>query len=350
VVGSVGSRKSGEPLEELRARLRLLTPKFALLLDVARRLPGAERGLSPREAHAVARGLERVWHIMRLLGLLSEYFVDRLFFGGGSVLNYVYMVRHGEPPRLTFDLDSAWHRRVASKRVVIGEMLKFNKWLAENGLTLDLPVAPGRLAKLFVVEYDAEKDHFPTLLSLRVPVITRYDGRPFHEFLSMQDFNLIESLRGVFEEELGVRDPRIDYVRLEVSLDPGEMPREEATLEDAFGTAVRAWVTRLEYQLASKITFKVARDFGPDLEYNLHDVLKAALDLRLLAYADKESVRRHAGPLDASLARRNLDSLLSPKARGIWEKNYHYTLVRKKYTLEELVERVSKLVAEVIGR
>jgi len=44
VDGSAGPGISGDQLEELRARLRVLTPKFALLLDVARRLPRAEGG------------------------------------------------------------------------------------------------------------------------------------------------------------------------------------------------------------------------------------------------------------------------------------------------------------------
>ncbi|RDD53163.1 MAG: hypothetical protein BA066_05845 [Candidatus Korarchaeota archaeon NZ13-K] len=341
--------RMGRLLEDLKARIRSITPQFSFLLDVTRKLPGAEGGMDRRELHAVARGLERVWQIMRLLKLLSEYFGDRLFFGGDSILNYVYMINYAEPPRLTFDLDSAWHRRVTSKRVLIGEMLKFNMWLSEEGLTLDLPITPERTMKIFVIEYDREKDHFPTLLSLRMPVITRYDGRPFYEFLGMRNHNLITRLRGVFEEMMGVRNPRIDYIRLEVSLDPGEMPREEVMLKDAFGFEAKAWITELGYQLASKITHKVARDFGPDLRYNLHDVLKAALDLRLLGHVDGESVRMYVGSMDLHVTRHNLASLLSPGARKIWKDNYHYTLVRKRYSLEELVGHVNALMEE-IGR
>lgn len=338
-----------ELVDDVRARLRLITPQFSLLVDVAHKLLGAENGMDKRETHAVARGLERVWHIMRLLKLLSEYFGDRLFFGGGSILNYIYMIKYNEPPRLTFDLDSAWHRRVTSKRVVIGEMLKFNMWLSEKGLTLNLPVTSKKTVKIFLIEYDREKDYFPALLSLRMPIITRYDGRPFHEFLGIRDYNLITRLRGIFEEVMNVRNPRIDYIRFEVSLDPDEMPKEEAMLEDAFGSRVKAWITRLEYQLASKIAYKVARDFGPDLEYNLHDILKAALDLRLLDHVDKKIVEQYIGPVDPFTARRNLDSLLSPEARRIWENNYHYILIRKRYTLEGLIKRVNALVGEVLG-
>jgi len=59
----------------------------------------------------------------------------------------------------------------------------FNKWLEESGLTLKIPLDSGGLARIFIVEYDAKKAHFPEVLSLKMPIITRYDGRPFHEFL-----------------------------------------------------------------------------------------------------------------------------------------------------------------------
>lgn len=126
------SRDSGEAsedrlLEELKTRPKTLTPTTTLLVEAAQSLPGAEEGLSRRELNSVVRGLERVWHIMRLLRLLASYFYDELFFGGDPILNYIYMVKYGEPPRLTFDLDSAWYRRVSYKRVILARMVEFNK-------------------------------------------------------------------------------------------------------------------------------------------------------------------------------------------------------------------------------
>jgi len=102
-------------LGEVRLRLKALVPDYSQLAAITRRLPGVEYGLDGWEINNVERGLERVWHVMRLLNLLSKYFSERLFFGGGSILNYIYMVKYGEPPRLTFDLDSAWYREVMSK-------------------------------------------------------------------------------------------------------------------------------------------------------------------------------------------------------------------------------------------
>jgi len=209
-----------ERLLEMASALTRLTPSLDELSHALSRLPGSDR-LSDPEKFAVIRGLERVWHITRLLGLLSEYFGEKLVFGGGAILNYVYMVGAGEPPRLTFDLDSSWYRPVGSKRAILAEIAEFNSWLAVRGETLDVPVSRrGDVVKLYVVEYDVEKDYFPSLLSLRMPVITRYDGQPFYEFLGIRDYTVITALRRVFRRVLGVANPRIDYVRFEISLEP----------------------------------------------------------------------------------------------------------------------------------
>jgi len=331
-------------LYEMCDRLKVLTPEFNQLATISQKLPGTEGSLERWEARQLSRGIERVWHIMRLLRLLAEYFGDKLFFGGGSILNYVYMVKFNEPPRLTFDLDSSWHRKVSSKRVILKEMVGFNRWLAENGLTLQIPLSRDRAAELFVVEYDRDKDFFPGLLSLRTPVITRYDGEPFHKFLGIHDYGIIMRLRKAFKEVLGVKDPRIDYVRFEVSLEPEDMPREKAVLEDIFGSKVQAWITKLEYQLALKIAHKVAKDYGPDLGYNLHDILKAVLDLRLLKVVDVEVIKRYAGPINIEAVKHNLEALKSPVGRRLWDKNYHYILARRRYRLEDLTKHVKELI------
>jgi len=329
---------------ELWERLRKLTPDVRVLEEALDRLPGAE-GLSARERLAVLRGLERVWHIMRLLRLLSEYFGERIVFGGGSILNYIYMVRVGEPPRLTFDLDASWYRRVASKRIILKEMVEFNRWLDETGNTLSIPVTAKKYVKLYIVEYDVEKDYFPDLLSLRVPVITRYDGRPFYQFLGIRDYGIITGLRSVFEEVLGVRDARIDYIRLDISLVPPSANGEEVTVEDIFGFEHRAVVTPLEYQLASKIEYKLGRDFGDALKYNIHDILKALLDLRLLEHVNLEEVARHIrSPETVKRALPVNIRVVLGEGRRLWERNYHYTLVRRRHRLEEVVEKVERMV------
>ncbi len=331
----------GAMLEELRSRIKTLTPSSDALIRAAYRMPGAEGGLSRRELNSLVRGLERVWHIMRLLHLLAEYFDDSMFFGGGAILNYVYMIKYKEPPRLTFDLDSSWYKTVRSKRVILSKMVEFNKWLAENDLILMIPTGGGRVRKLFLVEYDTEKDHFPTLLSLRMPVITRYDGEPFYRFLGIKDYRMITRLRRLFKETLGVENAKIDYVRFEVGLNPEGMHRVEVVLEDLFGWKSKAWITNVEYQLASKIKYKIAKDFGEDLIYNIHDILKAVLDLRLLDYVDVKDVMKYAKSIDDRIVDHNLNATIT-YGKKLWERNYHYILVRRRYTLTDIIKRVRK--------
>ncbi len=327
-----------EQLELLRERLRLLAPSWSALEEALGRLPGAE-GLGRGERLDVLRGLERAWHVMRVLRLLSEHFAVELVFGGGAVLNYVYMPQHREPPRLTFDLDASCAQPVGSKRLLLAEAVRFNRRIDALGQTLPVPVGRGSAALLYVVEYDAEKDFFPELLPLRVPVVTRYDGEPFHRFLGIRDYRLIAELRAVFGEALGVEEARIDYVRIDISLAPAG-PAELEELADVFGARARAPVTPVEHQLASKIRWKLARDFGEALSYNLHDVLKALADLRLLHHVDARRVLEHlGGRVDLRAAEGNVRALLE-RGRELWSRNYHYALVRRRYTLEELAARV----------
>ena len=89
----------------------------------------------------------------------------------------------------------------------------------------------------------------------------------------------------------------------------------------------------------------MAKDFGADLRHNIHDILKALLDLRLLEYIDKDSVLRHVGGIDTikPIIDRNINAVLS-EGRDLWERNYHYTLVRKKNKLEDIARRIKEKI------
>jgi hypothetical protein len=53
-------------------------------------------------------------------------------------------------------------------------------------------------------------------------------------------------------------------------------------------------ITELEYQLASKIVYKLGRSYGEYLGCVIHDILKATLDLRLLEAVDRRRVASYA--------------------------------------------------------
>ena len=61
------------------------------------------------------------------------------------------------------------------------------------------------------------------------------------------------------------------------------MSREEAGFADLFGSSLRA-TAPVEYQLASKARFKLAKDFGAQLRYNIYDILRAAPGMQLLEH------------------------------------------------------------------
>lgn len=75
-MGNASRGLGGIDLDKLlggaRLRLKALVPDYSQLAAITRRLPGVEYGLEGWEINNVERGLERVWHVMRLLNLLSN--------------------------------------------------------------------------------------------------------------------------------------------------------------------------------------------------------------------------------------------------------------------------------------
>ena len=108
-------------------------------------------------------------------------------------------------------------------------------------------------------------------------------------------------------------------------------------------------ITELEYQLASKIVYKLGRSYGEYLGCVIHDIPKASLDLRLLdaVYWRRVAsyVTRIAGETGVTLA--EVKTNITTNARHLVERggeywnNIHYILVRSKYQdVEELVREI----------
>jgi hypothetical protein len=257
----------------------------------------------------VLRMLERVYYIVLLMRELQGCFNNLIQFGGGAVLNYIF-VSLIDVPRFTFDLDTSWRGRVEGKRRLLGELTRFNKYMAQKH-PICMLVDESKCLELMVVEYDVEKNHFPDILSLRLPVITRWSGLEFYKYVRARTgvrmkFSLVKELRRIFSNTLGVRDAKIDYVRFEISFNK-EYPGVEVEVELPFKLGVANLnITELEYQLASKIVYKLGRDYREDLGYVMHDILKATLDLRLLEAVDRRRVAsyvtRIAGETGVTLA------------------------------------------------
>ena len=91
-------------------------------------------------------------------------------------------------------------------------------------------------------------------------------------------------------------------------------------------------ITELEYQLASKIVYRLGRSYGEDLGYVTHDILRTTLDLRLLEAVDRRRVASHvtriAGETGVTLAEvktnmTNNTRYLVEKGGEYWS-NIHY--------------------------
>ncbi len=130
-------------------------------------------------------------------------------------------------------------------------------------------------------EHDVEKDVLPYLLPLRVPVLTRRSGAPLWSYLRRLgvdvSYDVIAEIKRASVETLGVDTPRVDYLRVGVSIEL-KPPVEEY---GGFRISALAW------QLAEKAKHKIVE---PVRRRKIdHDVLKAVLDLRAIWAAPKET-------------------------------------------------------------
>ncbi len=331
--------------ERLRESLARVVPSLEVLEEEV-----ARYDLGAAEKQGVLADLERVYYLTWLMRELGEYFRGKIYFGGGAVLNYVFLRGYGHAPRFTFDLDSRWLGEVKAKRSLLKEIAEFNSYLRRKN-PVDLPVSSSKAIPLYTAEYDVEKDFFPDILSLRIPVIMRWSGLEFHRFAYKtagveMDYQLVRRMREVFKAVIGIEDALIDYIRFEVSI--GEAyPYKSYSVDLPFRLGrCELSITVLEYQLAAKLANRLCRDVGGDLPLLAHDMLKAILDLRLLPHANKAAVKRYAEQLGCTreslqTVQRNLHAVLNfPE---YW-KSHHYTLVRREATLESIVREVEKEV------
>ncbi|RLF21533.1 MAG: hypothetical protein DRN15_10985 [Thermoprotei archaeon] len=332
--------------------LERIVPKLEDLEIEVNRYP-----LNKRERNQVLQSMERVYYLIWLMKNIQNFFKEKIQFGGGAILNYIFLKSIEEPPRMTFDLDSHWNEPI-SKRSLLKEMLRFNKYLKAL-IDVRMPVDDVHSITIYVVEHDIEKDFFSNVLFLRVPVITRWTGETFHAFVKRitgfeMKYVVLTELRKVFEKTLGVKDAKIDYIRFEVSFG-SPLPYTKYSVQLPFNLGTQAFnITELEYQLASKIVNKLCKDYGKTTAFVLHDVLKALLDMRLLKYVNGDKLTYYVKQADKNPAvlldnfRRNITALMNVGAR-YWG-SHHYILIRKVYTLETLVENTREMLEDVLTR
>lgn len=307
-------------------RLFEAAPTAAELEEVAARIGAADL----LHDFQVKMNCERVAMLEKYARVLNQWLV----LGGGFVINYYVLADIGEPPRFTFDLDAAPPRR-GTKAQWIAKVPQINSELLRRGVATSAELG-GRVVYLGTLEHDVEKDALPYLLPLRAPVVARWSGVPLWKYLERLGIRLsysdVVALKRLSREVLGVDTPRVDYVRVGVSV----------ALEPPVEIYKGITVSSIRWQLAEKAVHKIIR---PLEEGRVdHDVLKAVLDLRAVWAAGPPDLgRSEAARLAEALPQ-------AAEAAAVYWNSHHYVLVRRKYqTPREVAERISAFIRESLA-
>jgi hypothetical protein len=294
--------------------------------------------------------LERAWHVMRVARVIEKVFGENVRLAGGSVVNYIILPSHNEMPRFTYDLDLGWRRPARSKSEVLEEVMSANARFMEIEEAVKIANR-----NLYILKHDVERDRalLPFVIPLRYPVLMRYTGRPFHEYLEIREYEVIRKLRRVFKNITGYTNILVDEVLVEISFGL-EYPETLLDTHDVFGYRHNAIITEPEFHVILKLKPVVERWREEDILKYLHEYLKLALDLRIARYLDK---RKMKGYLERELRGVNLGEVtwrLERSLRAVKEmgSNYYrgasYTLIRARKSLDEIIEDVLAIVKDVV--
>ncbi len=274
----------------------------------------APSGLSTAEAHQIRADLERVAYMDRYARALGK---GGLVLGGGYVINFLALAGRGEPPRFTFDVDTATERPT-SKAGALRAIAAVNRMLVERGLATSIEVGDRRIY-FGLLEHDVERDVLPFLLPLRAPIVTRWSGIPLWRFLARRGIELpyrhIEELRSIALEVLGVDEPKVDYLRVGVSINLAPPIAQMHGLP----------ISEISWQLSKKLGEKLVKPLVEGrAAVEAHDMAKAMMDLRAVEYYGLYE------PADCAVVERAVGEA-ARLAAHFWS-SHHYILVRRRYS------------------
>jgi nucleotidyltransferase AbiEii toxin of type IV toxin-antitoxin system len=182
---------------------------------------------------------------------IAELSDDRLQFGGGTLLNWVYA---RSSPRFSFDIDSQILRPKVTKEEILRDVIQdVNDRLRKAGNIIKIPFAEKSI-EVGSIEYDKEKDHFPDVLSLKRRVLALTVGQEAHRYIR-KELHLTDDMSregSKLKEHFGGFMPLIEEVRLEIGSPASEehvFPRRKTEIRplvypEAPVEPVKAAVTR----------------------------------------------------------------------------------------------------------
>ena len=144
-----------------------------------------------------------------------------------------------------------------------------NRALVERGLATSIEVGDRRI-HFGLPEHDVERDVLPFLLPLRAPIVTRWSGVPLWRFLARRGIELpyrhIEELRSAALEVLGIDEPKVDYLRVGISINLAPPVIHLHGLP----------VSEISWQLSKKLSEKLAKPLVEGrTTAEAHDMVKA---------------------------------------------------------------------------
>ena len=287
------------------------------------------------------------------LYMFIKYFPVEVVYGGGSLVNRVYLTH---APRFSFDVDTTALEPVESKLNLLKSLLELNMWLEDNDFTLKLSF---QSKELNIGEFmvDVEKDVFPDMISIKRIVPASCLGTPLSTYLKARlgvDITDREVSRKIIrlKSELGFM-PRIEEIRIEVGfsrngfqglysdmevrslLEPEHKPLKR----------LKCKISTLEYSIFTKIA-SLSRPYSDML---LPNMVRHLCDLRMLKLKYRKSVLRkliEESELDIDEAIRNVVRV-EKAGREIYEKSWHFTLLRKEYSWDKLCQAVLEKIRKL---
>lgn len=288
--------------------------------------------------------------------LLCSVVGNFLTFGGGTLLNWVYLRNQ---LRFSFDIDSTYTVGKTSKNELLEKVVEtVNHKIRKGGYSTSIGREDNEV-ELGTIVLDLEKDHFPSVLSLKRVMPCLETGAEMHGYLAKLGVKVDnkEILRA--RKEYGVT-PKAEEVRIEIGFNQGVLPSRKKSVKPLIAdhlacSLTRAEVTRPETIAALKIITLGKDRTDSEMHHALVDFVKALCDLRIVDHADALSITREVERLTGKSAildsayNRLLSFVSNVSLREWYEIGAQTQLIRKKYSFSELVRLSISSLEKVRG-
>ncbi len=318
-------------------------------------------GWKPSQAYKSI--VEREILVFDTFYLLNTTIGESLTFGGGTLLNWVYL---RDAPRFSFDIDSTYVNGPTSKDWLLGNLIgKLNRSLRSRGYAREYEFGE-RSIELGSVQLDVEKDHFQNLLSLKRSMPCYETGSELAQFLKRSNLSLTPNEARTLRKLWGAL-PRIEEVRIEIAFqtkaeESARFPHIRRKVIPLVGDALQVQstvgrVTKPETIAALKI-LDLAKTYAEEELPNLVvDFIKDVCDLRMLQELDGDSVVNEIQRLSNAdvnpvlrAAVRQVEKIAADGRAANWyaKRGTQTIFLRRQVSFQQLTGRVKQLIEDLM--